>query len=222
MEDWAGTWPHILHWKGPTYFAYSRSPISIIPTRELLVNYSWTTELICLLTGLTGSCLVSGFILITACGCDHRKYWLCCKSDNRDAIVNGFWKGPKFSPWMSEKSCSCLQGRRVKARTALDGKAGPVGDNHGRCNPALPSKPQRTCLIKFLVIPCQWAGRVVGFSPEFLPFLFFFFFKVSRFLGARWKLYSMGWGQRTEVGEESPWKHFLEFLTIYIEMRENR
>lgn len=77
---------------------------------------------------------------------------------------------------MSEWRYSRLQRGRVKARTALDGKAGPVGDNRGRCSPAPPPKPQRTCLIKFLVIPYQRAGRVVGFSPDFLLFFFFFIY----------------------------------------------
>lgn len=190
--------------------------MSVIPAREPVeaVNYELASGWFVSSRGWPVLCLTSGFILVKACGSDRRKYWLCRKSGNRDTIVKSFWRGVEFSLWMSEQRCSCLQGGRVKARTALDGKAGPVGDNHGRCSPALPSKPKPTCLIKFLVIPCQWAGRVVGFSPEFLPFLFFCFFfftKVSQFFGASWKLYRAGQGQRTEVEEESPGNNFWSY-----------
>lgn len=71
---------------------------------------------------------------------------------------------------------SCLQDGRVKARTALDGKAGPVCDHRGRCSPTPPPKPQQTRLIKLLVIPFQRAGRLVGFSPNFLLFFLFSFY----------------------------------------------
>lgn len=35
MEDWTGTWPHSLHWKGPTYFY-------IFPFPDIDHPYSWT------------------------------------------------------------------------------------------------------------------------------------------------------------------------------------